>query len=79
MILGYVQTGSKMNLLTVVVVGRCLPACAKMLLVEFIAMAPHKSIEPKKYTEIEEKAPLLTKMYDMILTVNDKMMPVKSS
>lgn len=74
-ILGYVQTGSKMNLLTVVAVVGCLPA-AKML-VEFIAMAPHKSIEPKKYTEIEEKAPLLTKMYDMILTVNDKMMPVE--
>lgn len=74
-ILGYVQTGSKMNLLTVVAVVGCLPA-AKML-VEFIAMAPHKSIAPEKYQEIEEKAPLLTKMYDTLLTVNEKMMPVE--
>ena len=74
-ILGYVQTGSKLNLLTVVAVVGCLPA-SKML-VEFIAMAPHKSITPERYTEIEGKAPLLTKMYDMVLTVNDKIMPVE--
>lgn len=74
-VLGYVQTGSKMNLLTVVAVVGCLPA-AKML-VEFIAMAPHKSIDQERYQEVEEKAPLLTKMYDTLLTVNEKMMPVE--
>ena len=53
---GYIQTGSRLNLLTVVAVVGCLPA-AKML-VEFITMAPYKSIEEAKYQELEEKAPL---------------------
>ena len=53
---------------------RLLPA-AKML-VELITMAPHKSIEPDKYKEIEEKAPLVTRVYDMVITSRDKVMPV---
>ena len=61
---GYIQTGSRLNLLTVVAVVGCLPA-AKML-VEFITMAPYKSIEEAKYQELEEKAPLILKAYDMI-------------
>ncbi|MGN1267609.1 MAG: hypothetical protein ACI4UH_06690 [Dorea sp.] len=73
-IIGYVQTGSKMNLLTVVAVVGCLPA-SKML-VEYIAMAPHKSIEQKKYQEIQEKAKLLTKVYDLIITSPEKVMPI---
>ena len=60
---GYIQTGSRLNLLTVVAVVGCLPA-AKML-VEFITMAPYKSIEEAKYQELEEKAPLILKAYDM--------------
>ncbi len=43
-ILGYVQTGKKENLFTVVAIVGCLPA-AKML-VEFITMYPHQGIEP---------------------------------
>lgn len=74
--LGYMQTGSKLNLFTVIAVVGCLPA-SKML-VEFITMAPHKSISPEKYQEIEEKAPLLTKVYDTIITGNDKVMPVEA-
>ena len=45
-ITGYIQTRSRLNLLTVVAVVGCLPA-AKML-VEFITMAPYKSIEEAK-------------------------------
>lgn len=75
-ILGYVQTGSRLNLFTVVAVVGCLPA-AKML-VEFIAMSPHQSIEPDIYKEIEEKAPLLTKAYDLAITCNEKVMPVEA-
>lgn len=73
-ILGYVQTGSKMNLLTVVAVLGCLPA-SKML-AEFITMAPHKSIAQEKYQEIDQKAPLLTRVYDLIITSSEKVMPV---
>lgn len=73
-VLGYIETGSKLNLFTVIAVVGCLPA-SKML-VEFITMAPYKSIEPEKFKEIEEKVPLLTKAYDMVMTGNDKVMPV---
>ena len=65
-VLGYIQTGSKLNLFTVAAVVCCLPA-AKML-VEFITMAPHKSIEPEKAAEIREKGSLLTQVYDLIIT-----------
>lgn len=75
-VLGYFQTGSKLNLFTVIAVVGCLPA-AKML-VEFITMAPHKSIDPEKYEEIQEKAQMLTKAYDAILTGNDQVMPVEA-
>lgn len=73
-ILGYVQTGSKLNLLTVVAVVGCLPA-SKML-AEFLTLLPHKSIEDEKYQEIEEKSSLLTRVYDMVLTGQDKVMPI---
>lgn len=74
-VLGYLQTGSRLNLFTVIAVVGCLPA-AKML-VEFITMAPHKSIDPELYKELTEKAPLLTKVCDTIITGNDKVMPVE--
>ena len=51
---GYIQTGSRLNLLTVVAVVGCLPA-AKMLV---------------------EKAPLILKAYDMIITSSQKIMPL---
>ena len=73
-ILGYVQTGSRLNLFTVIAVVGCLPA-AKML-VEFITLLPHRSIEPGIYKEIEEKAPLLTKAYDLVITGTGRAMPV---
>ena len=73
-ITGYMQTGSRLNLLTVVAVVGCLPA-AKML-VEFITMAPYKSIDDAKYQELEEKAPLILKAYDMVITSSQKVMPL---
>lgn len=76
LVLGYIQTGSKMNLLTVVAVVGCLPA-SKML-VEYITMAPHKGISREYYEEIEEKAPLLLKAYDMVITSTEKVMPVSA-
>ncbi len=76
LILGYVQTGSKLNVLTVVAIVGCLPA-SKML-VEYITMAPHKGISQEHYEEIEEKAPLLVKAYDMIITSTEKVMPVSA-
>lgn len=73
-ILGYVQTKTRLNMLTLFAILGCLPA-SKML-VEFIAMAPHQSIENEKYKEIETNARLLTRMYDLIITNPEKVMPV---
>ena len=73
-VLGYMQTGTKANLFTVVAVVGCLPA-AKML-VEFITMAPHKSIDVDKYQEIETKADLVIREYDMVITSSEKVMPL---
>lgn len=73
-VLGYIQTKTRLNLFTVVAIVGCLPA-AKML-VEFITMAPYKSIDPEKYQEIEEKAELITTVYDMVITSEEKVMPV---
>lgn len=74
MLLGYFQTGTKMNLFTILAILGCLPA-AKML-VEFIAMAPHKSVDVEKYQELEEKAGLLIRLYDLVITSTEKVMPV---
>lgn len=74
LVLGYLQTGSRLNLFTVIAVVGCLPA-SKML-VEFITMAPYKSVASDIYKEIEKKAPLLPKAYDLILTSTEKVMPV---
>lgn len=71
---GYIQTGSRLNLLTVVAVVGCLPA-AKML-VEFITMAPYKGISDEKYQKLEEHAPLILRAYDMIITSSQKVMPL---
>ncbi|WP_289301386.1 hypothetical protein [Sporofaciens musculi] len=73
-LLGYVQTKTKQNLFTIVAVVGCLPA-AKML-VEFITVSPHKGIEQEKFHEIEEKAPLVMRLYDILFTSEQKAMPV---
>lgn len=73
-LLGYFQTGTKMNLFTILAILGCLPA-AKML-VEFITMAPHKSVDVDKYQELEEKAGLLIRLYDLVITSTEKVMPV---
>lgn len=74
LIIGYVITHTKMNLFTLVAVLGCLPA-SKML-VEFIAIFPYKTIDKAVAEEIEEKAPLLTTAYDLVITSKDKIMPV---
>jgi len=70
--LGYFQTGSRLNLLTVVAVLGCLPASKN--LVEFIVVAPHKGIAVSKYEEIEEKAPTIIKVYDLVVAGQAKLM-----
>lgn len=74
LITGYLQTGTKLNWLTIIAVLGCLPA-SKML-VGLITILPYKTIDVRKANEIEAKAPLLTKAYDMVITSREKIMPV---
>ena len=71
---GYSQTGTKMNLFTVVAILGCLPACKMM--VEFIVMVPFKGIEAGHHEEVEDKAPLLMRVYDLLVSGEDKLMQV---
>lgn len=72
--LGYSQTHTRKNLLTVVAVVGCLPACKA--LVGVISRFPYKSIAKKQADEIADKARHLTAIYDMIITSREKIMPV---
>lgn len=74
LILGIVQTGSRLNLLTLVAILGCLPA-AKAL-VELIMLIPHHSIETSVAEEIEQKTESLTKAYDLVLTSENHIMPI---
>lgn len=74
LILGYKQTGTRLNHYTLIAIIGCLPA-SKML-VEYITMAPHKGISAEKYKELEKKAPLPPKAYDLLITSREKVMPV---
>ena len=73
-LLGYFQTGSRLNLLTVVAVLGCLPA--SKALVGVITRLPHHSIERKKADEIAAKTKHLTVCYDCVITSRDDIMPV---
>ncbi len=72
--LGYSQTNSNKNLLTIVAVVGCLPA--SKALVGVITRLPYRSIEKKMAREIREKSPGLTMVYDLVLTSKEKIMPV---
>ncbi len=74
LVFGYLQTGTKLNLFTVVAILGCLPA--SRILVEWIAIAPHSTVDAEKADEISRKAPNLTAAYDLVITSREKIMPV---
>ena len=73
-LLGYSQTHTRRNILTVVAILGCLPA-AKAL-VGVITPFPYSSIDRKKADEIRSKTGLLTVWYDMVITSRESIMPV---
>lgn len=75
-VLGLVQTKTRLNLLTIVAILGCLPA-AKTL-VQLIVIIPFKSISEEKYMDLEQKAPTLTRSYDMVVTDSNHFMPIES-
>ncbi|MCI7180888.1 MAG: hypothetical protein SOY12_09450 [Schaedlerella sp.] len=74
-LLGYSQTHSKENLLTVVAVVGCLPACK--VLVGIVTRLPYRSIDPEKAEDIRQKTEHLTVIYDLVVTSSEKIMPVE--
>lgn len=73
-LLGYFQTGTRLNMLTVVAVLGCLPS--SKALVGVIARVPYRSIDKKRAQEIAGKTRHLTVCYDMVITSREKIMPV---
>lgn len=73
-LLGYSQTHSKKNLMTVVAIVGCLPACKA--LVGVITRIPYHSIAQELSEEIAGKTTHLTVIYDLIVTSTEKIMPI---
>ena len=72
--LGYFQTDTRLNLLTVVAVLGCLPA--SKALVGVIARMPYSSVDRKLAEDVASKTTHLTVCYDMVITSTEKIMPV---
>ena len=72
-IVGYVTTKTKLNLLTVVAVLGCLPA--SRILVNLIMVMPHDSIDEATELEISAVTEELTVAYDLVITSEKKTMP----
>ncbi len=74
LVLGIIETGTRLNLLTVVAILGCLPA-AKAL-VEVIMIVPHKSIHAELAECIRQQTEGMTVAYDLILTTEKKILPI---
>lgn len=72
--LGYFQTGTRLNMLTVVAVLGCLPSAKALTGV--ITRIPYSSIDSKRAEDIASKTSHLTVCYDMVITSEEKIMPV---
>lgn len=67
---GWITTGSKMNLLTIVAVLGCLPACKSA--VQMIMFLRYKSLSAQAAEEISSHCNGLSQLYDMIFTSYEK-------
>lgn len=72
----YLITGTKKNIITVIAMVGCLPACKS--LVGFIVMFLQKSMDGSSYRKIKEHAKDLVMSYEMYLTTYEKSTFVES-
>ena len=72
----YLITGTKKNIITVIAMVGCLPACKSM--VGCIVMFLQKSMDEKSYRKISEHAKDLVMSYEMYLTTYEKSTFVES-
>lgn len=75
LLLGYFQTKTRLNVLTIVAVLGCLPA--SKALVEVIMILPHKTIGTELVEKIREKTSSLMVAYDLVLTSEKHIMPIE--
>ena len=73
---GYVTSGTRLNLFTVVAVVGCLPACKK--LVNVIVFCRRRSIPQDLYEELERHTGAMEHAYELVLTTYEKNYPVHS-
>ncbi len=75
-VIGMVTTGSKKNLLTVVAVLGCLPACRVMA--SLIAIWPYHSLDAASCARIRESADTVRVFFDFVFTSQEAIYPVCS-
>ncbi len=73
-IIGLMRSGSRLNMFTIIAILGCLPG--SMMLVEFIILVPVKCESTAFSAEVDQKTDQLVTAYDLILTVEEKIMPV---
>lgn len=73
-VIGYVTTGSNRNLLTIVAILGCLPACKSM--VNFILFLKAVGCSEKLKSEVEDYDDKLTVFYDMYFTSYQENFPM---
>ena len=71
---GYLLNGSKLNMLTLLAILVCLPACR--VLVNLIMFIGHRSINESKEMEISGSTEHLTVIYDTIITSERRAMQI---
>lgn len=72
---GWIATGSRKNLLTVVAVLGCLPACKSA--VSAVMFCRYRSLSPETADRIEPHAQSLLSLYDMVFTGSEKTFQVE--
>lgn len=75
-LLGYLTTGGRNNLFTVVALVGCLPGCKE--LVNVLMFAKRKSMPRELYEEIASHVGDMTAAYELVLTTYEKNYPIHS-
>lgn len=73
-IVGYVTTKSRINLFTMVAILGCLPA--SKFLVGLLTRLPYKSVPAELFEQVEACAGDVERLYDLVFTTYEKIMPV---
>jgi hypothetical protein len=73
---GIIQTGSRLNLFTVVAILGCLPACK--WLVSLIMIMMQRSMDPVLYEQAAQAAGDLTAGYELVFTAYEHTTPVNA-